>query len=290
MPFFTNENNLKIFYQDINPRFKNTTLFLHGWGSTSSFFQEQVELFTKLGYRILLFDAEGHGKSEKGRPSGGMEYYQTKYRHKIARDIEALFRLRNVVEYGIVGHSLVGGGLAQLLALENPDRVKFVILLNTGPILIDNPISNIFWNLLPKFVRMDYAPIFEDEGSLGEILGRTIPYIRLAITEEIKRTNSTQQIPSEDELYDIISDEVQAMIRECLHPESIQCPVLIIGCELDNFAPIQMSREMWRDIEENNPRAEYHEIPMAGHFGPSQRSEEINRIIANFLKKYDLTE
>ncbi|MHA1734235.1 MAG: alpha/beta fold hydrolase [Promethearchaeota archaeon] len=290
MPFFRNEDDLRIFFEDINPSFQNTTVFLHGWGSTSSFFQEQVALFTKLGFRILLFDAEGHGKSEKIAPTGRMDYYLTKYRARIMRDINKLLSIRRIGEYGIVGHSLVGGGIAQLLAIENPRKVKYLVLLNTGKIIIDNPISNIFWNLLPKFVRMDYAPIFEEEDALVEILNRTIPYIRLAIIEEIRRTNAKQDIPSERDLFNVISTEVTNMINESLNPSQIKCPVLVIGCELDNFAPIQMSRELWREISQTNPNSEYHEISMAGHFGPSQRSKEINEIIAQFLDKFDFLE
>ena len=66
-------------------------------------------------------------------------------RQVIICDIFQLFNLREVsTEVGLIGHSLVGGGIAQLLAIDYPERVKFLILLNTGPLLIDNPIGNIF--------------------------------------------------------------------------------------------------------------------------------------------------
>lgn len=286
-PFFKNANDLQIFYDDINPRYEKTVMFLHGWGSTCSFFNEQVPLFSNHEYRILMFDAEGHGKSERARLTGDLNHYHTLYRDAIIQDIFQLFRIRDVGgPLGILGHSLVGGGIAQLIAMQYPDMVDFLILLNTGPILLDNPVSNIFWNVLPKFVRMNYQAFFDFE-QLDEMLQRTLPYIRLAIKEELNRANAHDPgyvPPSTRQVDEIIVEEIFSLVQDPLQPEAIACPTLIVGFELDNFAPVQMSRQLSREI----PGAEYHEIAMGGHFGPSHRSQEVNEIIASFLAKNDL--
>lgn len=259
-------------------------LFLHGWGSTSSFFREIVPLFTDQGFRAILFDAEGQGKSEKGAPTGHLEFYRTHYRNSIVRDVFQLLKIRGVEgRFGIVGHSLIGGGIAQLIALENPQLVDFLILLNTGPLIIDNPVANIFWNVLPKNVRMNYDEIFRTEGLLDEIIEKTFPFIRMAIMDEIKKARKSDEklrFPPHQELRALIFENIRALFDAPLPSSKITCPTLVVGCELDNFAPVQMARELAELI----PNATYREIDMAGHFGPSQRWEELGTFVDEFFR------
>ncbi|MHA1457100.1 MAG: alpha/beta fold hydrolase, partial [Promethearchaeota archaeon] len=62
-------------------------------------------------------------------------------------------------KYGIIGHSLVGGMIGQLFCMKHPNDIKFLVLLNSGYIIIDNVIRNIFYNLLPYFIRMDFLRV-----------------------------------------------------------------------------------------------------------------------------------
>ncbi len=71
------------------------------------------------------------------------------------------------------------------------------------------------------------------------------------------------------------------MIQHPINPSKIQCPTLIIGAELDNYAPLWMSKDLANKI----PNSEYYVIPMCGHFGPNHRPEEYNKLISQFLKQ-----
>ena len=72
--------------------------------------------------RVIALDLPGHGKSTApGRNT--LDAY--------ARDVAALLDALALDRAVIVGHSM-GGGVAQLLALDWPERIAGLVLLGTG--------------------------------------------------------------------------------------------------------------------------------------------------------------
>ena len=274
MPFFKNQEGYNLYYEDINGETKEKTegtiILLHGFASSASFFKGQIKVLRNY-YRIIAFDALGHGKSDHSKKLN----LSKNLRFDIIRDLEDLLLYLGVTEkYGIIGHSLVGGMIAQLYCSKHPEDIKFLILLNSGYIMIDNVIRNIFYNLLPYFIRMNFLEVVAN--SVEEILDKVIPYILTSIAESINGMNL-----SKDEILMLIEDQIFGMITEIKEydPSKIRCPTLIIGGRLDNFAPEQMSEELNKKI----PNSQLEIIDMAGHFAPAQRQEEINRLICEFI-------
>jgi pimeloyl-ACP methyl ester carboxylesterase len=157
--------------------------------------------------------------------------------------------------------------------------VKLLILLNGGNLELDSTIRNIFWNLLPHFTRMNFEQIIQT--TYPVLLERTIPFIR----DAIKPPNVTD-LNEIKKLEEKIHDQIQDMIDKHIDLSHISCPTLIIGAELDNFAPVYMSKDLRKGIK----NSELYIVTMAGHFGPSQRSREYNKIIMKFLQKHHLIE
>ncbi|MHA1499238.1 MAG: alpha/beta fold hydrolase, partial [Promethearchaeota archaeon] len=67
MPFFKNKEGYNLYYEDINGETKHqtdgTVILLHGFASSASFFKHQISMLKKK-YRIIAFDALGHGRSD----------------------------------------------------------------------------------------------------------------------------------------------------------------------------------------------------------------------------------
>jgi len=275
MPFFKNQEGYNLYYEDINGESKDQTegtiILLHGFASSASFFRGQIKLLKK-SYRIIAFDALGHGKSDHTVKLN----LSKNLRYDIIRDLEDLLVFLNVNEkYGIIGHSLVGGMIGQLISMAHPQDVKFLILLNSGYIMIDNVIRNIFYNLLPYFIRMNFLEVVAN--SVEDILDKIIPYILTALADSMNGMKLTK-----DELYMLIEDQIFTMINEInvYDPSGIKCPTLIIAGRLDNFAPEQMSEELHKKI----PNSQLEILDMAGHFAPAQRTDVINELICKFIK------
>lgn len=276
MPYFNNQEGYNLFYSDINgdrPSNENegTIILLHGFASSVSFFKSQIKVL-KERYRIIAFDALGHGRSDHPKEMD----ISKNLRHEIIRDLEDLLNFLGVTEkYGIIGHSLVGGMTGQLFSMKHPNEVTFLVLLNSGYIMIDNVIRNIFYNLLPHFIRINFLEVVAN--SVEDILDKIIPYIITALSNNI-----TELFFTREELNMRIEDQIFRMISE-IHeydPSSIQCPTLIIGARLDNFAPYVMSEELNKKIA--NSKLEI--IDMAGHFAPAQRKDVVNKLICDFIR------
>ncbi|MFX0021578.1 MAG: alpha/beta fold hydrolase [Candidatus Hermodarchaeota archaeon] len=274
MPYFKNQEGYNLYYENINPDSKACTIILiHGFASSASFFKAQINILKK-NYRIIAFDALGHGRSDHPKEIN----LAKNLRYDIIRDLEDLLKYLEVNEgYGIIGHSLVGGMVGQLFAVKHPEKIKFLILLNSGYIMIDNVIRNIFYNLLPYFIRMNFLEVLAN--SVDKILDKTIPYIITALSDSLAGINLTK-----DQLHMQIEDQIFRMIHEIKEydPSGIRCPTLIIGGRLDNFAPEQMSEELHKKI----PQSQLEIIDMAGHFMPNQRAEVVNEIICNFIRQF----
>ncbi len=275
MPFFKNQEGYNLYYEDINgdstDHTEGTIILLHGFASSASFFKGQIKLLRNQ-YRIIAFDALGHGKSDHTVKLN----LSKNLRFDIIRDLEDLLDYLNVNEkYGIIGHSLVGGMTGQLISMKHPDKINFLILLNSGYIMIDNVIRNIFYNLLPYFIRMNFLDVVAN--SVEDILDKVIPYILTSLADSMNGMKLTK-----DELYMLIEDQIFAMINEInvYDPSGIICPTLIIAGRLDNFAPEQMSEELHKKI----PNSQLEILDMAGHFAPAQRKDVINELICNFIK------
>ncbi|MBY9007409.1 MAG: alpha/beta hydrolase [Candidatus Lokiarchaeota archaeon] len=272
MPYYLNNEGFKLYYEEFNPQSTNYTIILiHGFASSVSFFKEQIKVL-KDNYRVICFDALGHGKSDHPVDLNLKE----NIRHEIIKDLEDLLKFLNISgPIGIIGHSLVGGMIAQLICKNHPEDIKFLVLLNSGYINTDNVIRNIFYNLLPYMVRMNFLDAVVN--SVDRILDKTIPFIVQALTNNLYKIKMTKE-----ELYMNIEDQIFNMINEIkeYNPSFVKCPTLIIGGRLDNYAPIQMSEELHNKI----PNSILEVIDMAGHFGPTQRKELYNKIICNFIK------
>ncbi len=272
MPYFENKEGYNLYYEEYNPHAKHcTVILLHGFASSAFFFKEQIKVL-KDNYRIICFDALGHGKSDHPKELN----ISKNIRHDIIRDLEDLLKhLKVEGHYGIIGHSLVGGMIAQLICKKHPEDVKFLILLNSGYINTDNVIRNIFYNLLPYMVRMSFLDVVNN--SIVKILDKTKPYIIKALS------NSIYHVPlSKEELEMRIEEQIFGMVNEIknYNPSDLKIPTLIIAGRLDNFAPEQMSEELHKKI----PNSRLEIIDMAGHFGPAQRDDVYNEVILEFIK------
>jgi pimeloyl-ACP methyl ester carboxylesterase len=100
-------------------------LFTHGFASSSHMFAATVaDLSTD--HTTITWDIRGHGKSDS--PADPAEYSVDVSRSDMAGILDAAGARRAV----LVGHSL-GGYLSLEFTFANPDRVKGLVLVDTGP-------------------------------------------------------------------------------------------------------------------------------------------------------------
>ena len=98
----------------------------HGYSASLEMWREQVPAFSAQ-YRLVIYDSRGHGKTTA---PADMEQYGLA-RHYVADQLALMDHLG--IKRAYVGGLSMGGMIAQEFALQHPDRVKALLLFDTGP-------------------------------------------------------------------------------------------------------------------------------------------------------------
>jgi pimeloyl-ACP methyl ester carboxylesterase len=121
LPLVNDGEQLRMAYMDVAPAQANgrVVVLLHGRNFPSSYWAPEIKVLTEAGYRVVVPDQIGFGKSSK--PSGELHF------DNLARNTIALLDHLGIAKADIVAHSL-GGMLAVRIARAYPDRVNHLVL------------------------------------------------------------------------------------------------------------------------------------------------------------------
>lgn len=129
LPVVNDGEQLAMAYMDVAPAQPNgrTVLLLHGRNFPSSYWAPVIKMLSAAGYRVVVPDQVGFGKSSK--PSGELHF------DTLARNTVALLDHLNLARVDIIAHSM-GGMLGVRIARAYPDRVAHLVL--TAPIGLED--------------------------------------------------------------------------------------------------------------------------------------------------------
>lgn len=134
------EQDLHMAYMDVKPENyngKNIVLF-HGKNFNGAYWKTTMEALTKEGFRVIVPDQIGFGKSSKP------QHFQYTFQ-QLAQNTKTLLDTLSVEKTAILGHSM-GGMLATRFALMYPEMIEKFIL--------ENPIGLEDWKL-----KVPYKPV-----------------------------------------------------------------------------------------------------------------------------------
>ena len=111
----------KMTYMDVQPASPNgeSLLLLHGKNFTGLYWQNVIPFFTRAGYRVIVPDQIGWGRSSKPNLKYSFEM--------LAANTRQLLDSLNIGKVNIIGHSM-GGMLATRFALSYPERTAKLVL------------------------------------------------------------------------------------------------------------------------------------------------------------------
>ncbi|WP_337042284.1 alpha/beta fold hydrolase [Emticicia sp. 17c] len=111
-------------YMDVKPATPNgkAILLLHGKNFNGAYWQQTAEALTKAGYRVIMPDQIGFGKSSKPL------YFQYSF-HELAKNTRLILDKLGITKISVLGHSM-GGMLAVRFALMYPEFTEKLVLVN----------------------------------------------------------------------------------------------------------------------------------------------------------------
>ena len=121
LPLVNDGEPLRMAYMDVAPAQPNgrVAVLLHGRNFPASYWAPVIMTLTDAGYRVVVPDQVGFGKSSK--PTGELHF------DTLARNTMALLDHLQIAKADIVAHSL-GGMLGVRIARAYPDRINHLLL------------------------------------------------------------------------------------------------------------------------------------------------------------------
>ena len=262
MPFQETTAGSQIYYLDENPAGRANVLLLHGLGANSNSWLLQIPALVDAGYRVLAPDAPGFGQSTF--PGGSARISTT-----AARIIEWLDAI-GVNSFFVVGISM-GGTLALQLAINHPDRVTKLVLVNTFAKL---EVAN--WRVFPYFLlRFILVHTLGIPTQARAVSKRIFPHP----DQEFLRQELIRQISQADPKAYRATMRALAIFNVQNRLSEICCPTLVVTGEADNTVPLHNQQQLVQNI----PGARQVLMPNAGHAVTVEQPESFNQIMMDFL-------
>lgn len=259
MPF-VQVNGINISYQIFGEG--QPLLFIHGLGSSGRDWEMQYAHFSKK-YQVIVFDLRGHGQSDKPQGPYSVPMF--------AEDCAQLVRSLEIDQVHVVGISM-GGMIALQMAVDFPELVNSLVVVNTGPELVVHSVNDLIqlWQriLVIRLVGMR---------KLGEILSkRLFPKLE---QEEIREIFVQRSAENDSRAYiSSLKGMVGWSVLDRLN--QINCPTLIIASDND-YTPVEVKQPFLEHI----PNAHLAVIRDSHHAVIVECPDEFNRILEEFLRQ-----
>ena len=267
---FTRVEGVRLHWTELGESSDRTPIVLIHGLNNSCLSWSRVAPLLATDRRVLMLDLPGHGQSD--RPNVGYELDW--YAHVVARWLEAV----GVEKADVVGHSF-GGGVAQMLLLECPQRIRRLVLVAAGG-LGKGVGAWLRLASLPHFVEYLGQP-FMALGTRLALRGAREGVTRQDIAE-LSRLNS--QAGSARAFARSVRDVIdwRGQRRNFLHRaqevEQIP-PVLVLWGDRDTLIPIEQGRAFTALLE----GAVFRTFEGAGHYLHNEQPEVFARTVRGFL-------
>ncbi len=262
MPSNVPAANARIHYFDPNPDGKNAVLLLHGLGADSESWPSQLSALANAGCRPLALDLPGFGRSP-AYPG----------RWTIAKTTDAVVDFvgkMGINQFDVVGISM-GGTLALKMALDFPEHISRLVLINTFARLKPGTPGQALY-FLRRFLIIKTG---SRRHQAGYVAGRIFPG---ESQKELRGFLENKIMQADGKVYQ------QAMLslglfRAEKRLSEIKIPTLVISGSKDTTVALESQKKLAAAI----PSARHVIIAGGGHGVTVDHPQEVNQALLSFL-------
>ncbi|MCQ2969747.1 MAG: alpha/beta hydrolase [Clostridium sp.] len=252
----------KVYYWITRNKSDKCIVFIHGLTADHTLFDNQID-FWKREYTVITLDMPLHGES---RPYDNFTF------NNVAEDIMAILIKENINHIVIVGQS-AGGYVAQAFYKKYSEYIDAFIGVDT------TPFAKRYYKWIEVFLTRHFTAI-----------ARLYPFKYYCKTVASTSTYTEESYKS---LYKSVSKLGKKGMLQCgeaifkdfpnYDEVNFNCPVLLVVGEHDKIGYVKKYNEMWHSIK-GYPLAI---LPNAAHNSNYDNYEDFNKIVYDFLQKYN---
>jgi len=233
-------------------------LILHGWGSSSDSWVEVQKNLVQVGYKVIVPDLPGFGKTEPP-----IEVWGTiEYAEFVSQFAEKIGMQRFV----LLGHSF-GGQVAIQFAVQYTQKLEKLILVTAAAVRRQTGLRGKILKYMAKIVAV---LIYIFPPNLKNNI-RNFGYKILRRRDYIKT-------------YGVMRDIFKKVIHEDLSPHfsKVRIPTLIIWAEKDKMTPLEDAYIIKEAISNSSLEI----IPGKGHNLHSEAPKELSEIVHMYISSH----
>jgi 3-oxoadipate enol-lactonase len=245
---------------------RRPAVFLHGLGGSRIAWDPQLEALAG-GRRGLAWDMPGYGASA---PAAAMTF------PALAEAAATWLTSVETAPAHVVGLSM-GGMIALHLALDRPDVVRSLVLIDTSPAFgFDGSITAEEWiDARLSRLRDGETPATMARGAIAAIAAPGAS--ESAVDLGVAAMSRIAPAAYEQAVRCLVTHDVRSRLA------TIACPTLVLVGELDRETPLPFSEHLAATI----PNARLEQVAGAGHLSSLERPDLVNPLIADFLEEHD---
>jgi len=269
---FAQVGDLRLHYNDVGAG--EVVIMLHGSGAGATGwanFHRNVDAFVAAGYRVILLDCPGFGKSDPILTAEPRFVVNARY-------TKGLMDALDIDKAHLIGNSM-GGGSALAFAVEFPERLNKLILMGAGGV----GKTSLFTPLPMEGIKLLFQVYREPTLDNLKKMLNVFVYDASALTEELVqlRLNSILANPlhlenflKSVELSQFNFGDFSANLPDIRHQ------TLITWGRDDRFVPIDWSLKLLNGI----PNSRLHVFSQCGHWAQWEHADAFNRLVIDFLQ------
>ncbi|PRB81416.1 alpha/beta fold hydrolase [Pseudomonas sp. MYb185] len=252
----------------------DVVLMIHGSGAGATGwanFHRNVDPLVDAGYRVILMDCPGWGKSDPivtGEPRFDVN----------GRAIKQLMDALDIDKAHLIGNSM-GGGSALAFVKDYPERVGKLILMGSGGV----GKTSIFTPLPMEGIKLLFD-VYKNPSpeSLRKMLDVFV-YDPSALTDELIQLRYDAMMENGHHLDNFLKSVAQSQFNMGDYTDdlpNIPNKTLVVWGRDDRFVPIDWSLKLLNMI----PNSTLHVFSQCGHWAQWEHAEEFNRLVIDFIK------
>lgn len=269
-------DNMELAYVD-EGKGSETIILIHGLGSYLPAWKKNIQAL-KNDYRVIALDLPGYGKSTKNPHSGEMTFYAG-----VIRD----FMHHLGIEKAVIGGHSMGGQIAMVTALQYPEMVKKLILVDPAGFERFTEGQKAWFRDVMTLRSVKLTTVDAIETNLAYNFYNMPEDAEFMITDRIAMRDAED---FDNYCYAVVQSVAGMVDQPVIDKlEMIEQPSLIFFGENDNLIPNRYlnpgtTREIAEAGHEKMTNSKLVLIPKCGHFSQFEKPEIINTEIRDFIE------